>query len=144
MAENTLALLLHFTGSSSPLPSLIATTPHKPRIAYFSILGTWFFTYSFSSASAMYTSLLVAALTLVWGASDATASLSFVKQQLRGLRNLFAGLVGALMGANVVALFMTMVLGKALSWFSREWLPLVLYGPPAIAGADIGTQVDLA
>ena len=135
MADNTLALLHHFTGPESPLPSLIATTPHKPRIIYFSILGTWFFTYSYSTASVLYITLLVTSFALAWEVSHGTSNINFIKLQMRGLRNLLSGLIGALVGANVVAFFMTMVLGKALSWFSREWLPLVLYGPPAVAGA---------
>ncbi len=44
-----------------------------------------------------------------------------------------ASLIGAVIGTNVVALIMSKVIGKSLSWYTREWLPLVLYGPPAIA-----------
>lgn len=58
MAENTMALLRHFTGPESPLPTLLHITPNKPQIVYFSILGTWFCSYSFEVASAMYTALL--------------------------------------------------------------------------------------
>jgi hypothetical protein len=135
MAENTLALLHHFTAPSSPLPSLVSTTPHKPQIVYFSVLGTWFFTYSFTAASAAYTTVLGAAIALVWETGHVTPNVKFTTLQLRGLRNFLGGLVGAVLGANLVAVVMTMVLGKALTWFSREWLPLVLYGPPAVAGA---------
>lgn len=137
MADNTLALLHHFTGPSSPLSSIRLTTPHKPRIVYFSILGTWFFAYSHATATALSATLLVASLALFWEISLVTPNINFVKLHLRGLRNLLSGLMGALLGANVVAFLMTAVLGKALSWFSREWLPLVLYAPPAIAGAEV-------
>ncbi|KAF8576245.1 hypothetical protein K439DRAFT_1640647 [Ramaria rubella] len=135
MAENTMALLHHFTGPSSPLPSLASAKPQSPRIVYFSLLGSWFFTYPFSAASTAYTTLLGAAIVFVWQTSHAANGGAFGKLQLQGLRNFLGGLVGALVGANVVAALMSLVLGKALSWFSKEWFPIILYGPPAITGA---------
>jgi len=63
--------------------------------------------------------------------------LAFIKSHLPGVRNVLVGLVGSIISANVVALVMDKVMGKALSWFSREWLPVVLYGPPAVTGALI-------
>ena len=136
MADNTLALLHYFTGNSSPLSSLTSSN-HTPRVVYFSLLGTYFIKYSFSAASAMYTTLLVAVLAFIWETSRVTSNINFLKLQLRGQFSLLGGLVGALAGVNIVAYFMSMVLGKNLSWFSREWLPLVLYGPPAMAGATL-------
>lgn len=144
MADNALALLHHFTGASSPLPSMATKTPQKPRVVYFSVLGTWFISYSYSVASVMYTTLLVAVITLLQVTSSSSSTIDLFKLQLRGLRNILSGLVGALLGANIVAFFMSMVFNKDLSWFSREWLPLVLYGPPAVTGTVIGIHSNMA
>src|SRR5882724_2304206 len=103
MAENALALLHHFTGPSSPLPALLSTTPHKPRIVYFSLLGTWCFTYSFPVASAAYTAALAASIFLVWKTRGTGLNHKFATVQLRGLRNFLGGLVGALLAVNAVA-----------------------------------------
>lgn len=142
MAENVLVLLHHFTGPSSPLPTLLSTTPHKPRIVYFSLLGTWFFTYSFPVAATMYTSVLCASILLVWKTGHVGRNTQFVMAQLRGLRNFLAGLLGALLAANAVAGVMTM-LGTTLTWFSQEWLPVVLYAPPAVAGLISDIHIHL-
>lgn len=42
-------------------------------------------------------------------------------------------IIAAFVGSNVVAVFMVHVLGKGMSWYRHEWLPMVLYGPPAVA-----------
>lgn len=51
-----------------------------------------------------------------------------------------ASLVAALVASNVVALVMTQLLGKNLSWFTHEMLPLGLFGPPAVT-AVLTTQL---
>lgn len=51
------------------------------------------------------------------------------------------GTIGSLLfsiiTSNIVALIMTKGLGKGMSWFTHEWLPIPLYGPPAILGSLI-------
>jgi hypothetical protein len=46
----------------------------------------------------------------------------------------FASFLGALLASNVQALIMTKVMDRSLSWFTHEWLPIPLYGPPAVVG----------
>ncbi|KIJ43580.1 hypothetical protein M422DRAFT_229023 [Sphaerobolus stellatus SS14] len=139
MAENTLALLHHFTEPSSPLPSLQHVVPHKPRIAYISVVGTWFFSYSFDTATTAYTTLFAGTLMAIMTQSNdppsAAAAINLLKTQVIGARNILSGLLGALVSANVVAAIMWKVLDRSLSWYSREWLPIALYGPPAFVGA---------
>ncbi|KAF8521632.1 hypothetical protein BU17DRAFT_45701 [Hysterangium stoloniferum] len=135
MAENTLALLQHFTSPTSPLPSLISVTPHKPQIVYFTVLGRWFFKYTFSTASTLYLTLCGASFTFLSMVTQAPSTISVIKSHLPGMRNVLIGLVGSIISANVVALVMDKVMGKALSWYSREWFPIVLYGPAAVTGA---------
>jgi hypothetical protein len=45
-----------------------------------------------------------------------------------------SGAVGAVVGANLVALIIMKVLGKGMSWFSSELSTLGLYGPAALTG----------
>jgi len=57
------------------------------------------------------------------------------QEQLRGISAVVAAPIGALAGANTVAYIMTKVFNKGMSWFSVELSCLVLYLPPALAGA---------
>lgn len=135
MAENTLALLRHFVDSESALPQLSSVLPHMPQITYLTILGKWFFMYSFSFASLFYTTLWVISMTVSFFRHDTPSSLGeFVKTQGHGLKNVIFSTISPILGANFVALIMTKILDKSLSWFSGETLPIVLYGPPSIAG----------
>ncbi|KAH6588415.1 hypothetical protein BASA61_005959 [Batrachochytrium salamandrivorans] len=43
-------------------------------------------------------------------------------------------LLSSIFHSVVTALFLTYMLGNAMSWFSREWLPIVLFGAPTIRG----------
>ena len=56
------------------------------------------------------------------------------REQARGCVAVVSGAVGAIAGANLVALVMVNVLGKGMSWFSSEMSTLGLYGPAALAG----------
>lgn len=47
-------------------------------------------------------------------------------------------LLGALIGVNTVALVMSKVLDRSMSWYTHELLPLALYVPPAFAGIWVG------
>ena len=57
------------------------------------------------------------------------------QEQLRGIAAVIAAPIGALVGANTVAYIMTKVFNKGMSWFSVELSCLILYLPPALAGA---------
>lgn len=57
-----------------------------------------------------------------------------LKQLGGGTVRVITGLLGALLGANGVAVIMAKVLGKGMSWFSNVHAPVVLYGPPAVFG----------
>lgn len=127
MGENTLSLLHHFTAPSSPLPSLKNVAPHRPHLVYFSLLGSWFFTYTFRTASSLYLSIFI-------GAVVYTLVQFSVKDVARGLRNNIFGLLGAITAANAAAVVMK-TMGKEMSWFAGEGRPLMLYGPPAVMGA---------
>lgn len=138
MADNTLALLKYLTSHESPLPSL-DTGYTKPATVFFSIFG-FFFRYSFQTAKITYfvffiTSLAFVKLTYVDPAPALKKGRPMWKEQLRGIAAVTAAPIGALVGANTVAYIMTRVFDKGMSWFSVELSCLVLYLPPALAGA---------
>lgn len=138
MADNTLALLQYLSSPESPLPSL-DTGYTRPETVFFSIFG-FFFRYSFQTARITYfvffiTSLGFIKLTYVDPAPALKKGRAMWQEQLRGIAAVAAAPIGALVGANTVAYIMTKVFNKGMSWFSVELSCLVLYLPPALAGA---------
>jgi hypothetical protein len=137
MGENALALLLHLSSPASPLPSLTSGyTP--PTTVFFSNLG-YFVSYSYRTAKILYILLLVASIVLVRviyvePAPALRKGKGIWREQARGCVAVVSGAVGAIAGANLVALVMVNVLGKGMSWFSSEMSTLGLYGPAALAG----------
>lgn len=138
MAENTLALLQYLTSPESPLPSL-DTGYTKPETVFFSFFG-FFFRYSFQTAKITYfvffiTSLAFVKLTYVDPAPALKKGRAMWQEQLKGITAVVAAPIGALIGANAVAYIMVKVFNKGMSWFSVELSCLILYLPPALAGA---------
>ena len=144
MGENTLALLLHLSSSASPLPSLTAGyTP--PTTVFFSNLG-FFISYSYRTAKILYVLLFVASVVLVRviyvePAPALKKGKGVWREQGRGVVAVVSGTVGAVVGANVVAVIMDRVLGKGMSWFSSEFSTLALYGPAALTGQSIHNPI---
>lgn len=140
MAENTLALLEYLSSPESPLPSLTAGYT-KPTTVYFQSFGH-FFIYSFTTAKILYGFLFGLSVSYALTAFTPPApalkqARGFVGDHLRGLFAVGSAVVGAVVGANVVAFFMAAVLKKPLSWFSVELSCVALYGPAALAGQFI-------
>lgn len=137
MAENTLALLLYLSSEDSPLPTLTSGYT-KPSTVFFNLL-TYFFVFSFRTAKIMYTTSLVLGVILVKvtfipPAPALKQGRGLIAENLRGLFASISSLIGALVGANLVALIMNVGLDKGLSWFSSELSCVALYGPAALAG----------
>jgi uncharacterized membrane protein YeaQ/YmgE (transglycosylase-associated protein family) len=140
MAENTLALLLYLSSSASPLPNLGTYTP--PTTVFFALAGRFFFSYSFQTANRLYAAMLLASLAL-------TAFTTEYKQlgvYPRAMLGVIGAFVGAILSSNAAAFLMARVFGKGMSWFSHEWLCVVLYAPPAVVGkfSDSPVPVKLA
>jgi len=129
MADNAFALLQFLSSSESPLPTMESPTP--PSTVYFAILGRLFIWWSFDTAKKLYASTFLASIVLALSTSS--------RQQLALLPRATVGVVGAILGAmagaNFVAFVMAKVLDNGMAWYSREWLCIALYGPPALAGA---------
>ncbi|KIK67879.1 hypothetical protein GYMLUDRAFT_36677 [Collybiopsis luxurians FD-317 M1] len=150
--ENTLALLLHLSSSSSSISSLTAGFA-KPQTVYFALFGR-FWMYSFQTAEILYNLLFAASVVLVIARTSSSVPLKAPSADSKILNNVNANakisqtntltkpiiavlssFLGALLGANFVALLMKYILGKPLSWFKDEYSTIVLYGPSAILGA---------
>jgi hypothetical protein len=131
MANTALALLKHLSSPVSPLPELTSGYT-RPSTVFFSLAG-FFWIYSFKTAKVMYTTLLVATVSFIC----LRKSSRVWKEQLQGGLRVLGGIVGALVGANGVAVVMDKLLGKGMSWFSREYSPLLLYAPPALFGSSL-------
>jgi hypothetical protein len=132
MADNALALLLHLSSPSSPIPSLIPHHKESPRLVFFAILGRFFFLYSFTTASILSGALLVVSAFLAHLAAKQLNAKIFLK----GTYAIVSAVVGSVLGANTVAFLMDKVLGRPLSWFSSEVASIFLFAPPAIAGSS--------
>lgn len=124
MAENSLALLRFLSSDASPIGRLKHGFA-RPRTVFFTNLGL-FVVYSFTTAKIMYVTLFGASLYLVLAAG--------IERVWTALMAVVFSFVGALLGANGVAFIMSKVLHKGMSWFSAEYFPVLLYGPPAIVG----------
>ena len=139
MGENTLALLKHLSSAESRILSLTEGYT-RPRTVFFSHLGQTFFVYSFQTAKILYSALLLASFTLIRLAFvDPAPALKkgndgFWKEQAKGTFAVVAGIVGALLVPNLVAVVMREVLNKGMSWFRDPLLPLALYAPAALLG----------
>lgn len=132
MAENTLALIRYLSSSVSPLPKLQNHKKSKPQTVFYSHLGL-FIVYSFTQARLIYGALLILACAYIflWDPRR-TAGL---RGHTKGALAIFAGLFGALLVPNLVALVMRYGLDKGLSWFKDTYAVLALYGPAALLGA---------
>jgi len=124
-----MALLRHLTSPASPLPHMREYAP--PQTTYFSFLGRYLFMWKFATSARMYNTFFAISLFFMVTASP----IRRVGVYGASLLGICGGLVGAVLSVNIVALVMTRVLGKAMSWFSVESSALILYGGPAIVGA---------
>ncbi|KAF7291994.1 Peptide hydrolase [Mycena indigotica] len=129
MGENTLALVKHLSANGSPIPNLSGSAHHNQKIhlVFLSVLEH-FFMYRFSTAKVMYGILLVSVF--LW-----TRPILGDKKWQAGARAVPTGLLGAIIVPNLVALFMSKILGKGMSWFAAEVFGVLgLYAPAALLG----------
>jgi hypothetical protein len=132
--DNVLAIVNHLT--TSPNSKLANNRPFHPKTPpiYFSIAGRYF---TMIPAEKYRTVIMgVCAMSNYFLTTMARADKHFgaLKYALASLFFTVMSLLAALVSSNVVALVMVHVFGKPLSWFSREWLPIVLFAPPALLG----------
>ncbi|KAJ7056182.1 hypothetical protein C8F01DRAFT_1029694 [Mycena amicta] len=130
MGENTLALIKYLTAPGSPIPTLSGSSKHskKMHLVFLNFLSH-FFMYRFSTAKVMYSALLVSVIR--W-----TQPIFQNTKKLRGgVRAVLTGLLGAVLLPNVVAVLLSNVLGKGMSWFAGDvFSAMGLYAPIALLG----------
>ncbi|KAF7431225.1 hypothetical protein PC9H_006946 [Pleurotus ostreatus] len=136
MGENALALLQHLSSPDSPLPSLTSGYT-APSTVFISHTG-FFFSWSFATAKVLYVSFFLVLIYTVPSSSKAKSG-----GLVPGIISLVYAGIGAVVVPNIVAAIMQYGLGKGMSWFSREFSTVVLFGPPAFLGA-VASQLLLA
>jgi len=127
MGENTMALLKHLTSSAADLTHI---KPASNTVFFSGLGGMIFIMYSKTTALRVYTSLSVAAMTMV----TRNVKSQHYSIYLFGFLAAIGSLLGFLIGSNVVAFIISIVLEKPLSWYRCESFPILLFGPPSLAG----------
>lgn len=112
--------------SSKPKPDLLNAYPSRSQIIFYDFLSLKTFHYHQSVARVGHLAIIAAIVGLVLSnltvRAAASAALSIILSNILGMVFVF-----------LVALWMT-VNGKALSWFSNQYVIAVLYLPPFILG----------
>jgi hypothetical protein len=135
---------------------MLTTGYTRPKEVFFSLLNSLFVQYSFATANTLHAITLVSSVILVLITSRAQAAAAHKgkgkaragaaggprlvdasamwAEQAKGMGIVAASFVGAVIGANVVALVMTTLLDRGMSWYKSEYSCALLYGPAALAG----------
>ncbi|CAO1626338.1 unnamed protein product [Parajaminaea phylloscopi] len=132
--ENVLAIVDYLTTDpGSPLPKIRRQrTPRSVAPVYFSIAGYLFFVIPAQAFKAMSMGMSAFANFQLQSSVKAEKHFGALKATTLSILGAVGGLIAALASSNLVALVMTKVLDRPLSWYSHEWYPIPLYAPPAI------------
>ncbi|KDN48197.1 hypothetical protein K437DRAFT_255620 [Tilletiaria anomala UBC 951] len=137
--ENVLAIVKHLVTSPASTLAKTRTAARGTLPIYFSLASRFFV--SISSHSFRTLSMGLAAFT-----NFQLQSLNRMEKHFGMLSCTFVAfaatigsIVSAIVTCNAVALLMANVLGRSMSWYAREWFPVLLYGPPALT-AILTTQ----
>lgn len=130
--ENVLAIVDYLTTSPESLLKYVAPTPKSETPIFFSLMGMFFI--NIPARVFKGNSMGISVFTNFQIQSQVRADKHFgaLKATTLCIIGAIGGLIAAVVASNGVALIMTQVLDHSLSWFSHEWLPIPLYGPPAI------------
>ncbi|GAA5877205.1 hypothetical protein JCM16303_006201 [Sporobolomyces ruberrimus] len=137
MGETTLALLHYFTSPETTLGNSPDPTPILPKsrvsdLIFFSALGgNVFVVYTRNQATVLYTLLAGAASLILWDRVDWR---NRKKAYIVSAVGVLGSLLSAVIGANLVAAFTSLAMGRGMSWFRHEALATLAYGPPAFLG----------
>ncbi|KAJ1344620.1 hypothetical protein BSLG_000143 [Batrachochytrium salamandrivorans] len=103
---------------------------HSQNVIYYDYLGMIFVYYTKNLAATLHYSLvaLLVVFAIYRHKQLGLSSIGAVFEMLQ----IGQSLLSSIFHSVVTALFLTYMLGNAMSWFSREWLPIVLFGAPTI------------
>ncbi|CED83794.1 Aminopeptidases of the M20 family [Phaffia rhodozyma] len=134
--ENVLAVVDELTAPESSLAE-IEKGVKEQDLVYLSFFDSYFLMYSLETSSKISAVLISLVALLVLNRSEWRS----YKAYAAGIAGCVSSFIGALLGVNIVALLMSKVLDRSMSWYSHELLPLALYAPPAFAGIWISQSL---
>lgn len=122
---------------TSPRSRLTQNRPfpkYSPPI-YFSVLGRFFFLIPAEKYRTVIMGICALSNYFITTIGRADKHFGALPCALLSLLFTVVSLVAALVSSNVVAVIMSYVLHKPLSWFTNEHIAILLYGPPAITAS---------
>ena len=141
--ENTLAIIEHLCLNNHSVDLLRGIQPHQSRHTlpiYFSIAGRYFVLISNKAFKSIVMGLSAFINFQLSSIVRSEAGIGALNLTILSAVSAIFSILGAVLGANLVAVIMTKVLGKGMSWYSYEFFPIILYAPPAMAGI-LGVQL---
>jgi hypothetical protein len=132
--ENIIAIVDYLVTSPASKLAVNEPFPQKSPPIYFSIAGRFFFLISAAGFRTVVMAMCALSNFLITTFGKADGHFGALRHMLMALLFTIASLVSALVSSNVVALIMTQVIQKPLSWYTYEELPVALFGPPALTG----------
>jgi hypothetical protein len=132
--ENIIAIVDHLVTSPESKLAVNSPFPQKAPPIYFSIAGRYFFLLSHAGFRTAVMAMCALSNFLITTFGKADRHFGALRHMLVALVFTIASLVSALVSANIVAVIMTQIFQKPLSWYTYEELPVLLFGPPAFTG----------
>ncbi|SPO29654.1 uncharacterized protein UTRI_05476 [Ustilago trichophora] len=135
--ENTLAIIEHLCLKNQSSTLLRNIEPHQTRHTlpiYFSIAGRYFVLLQNKAFKSLVMGLSAFINFQLSSVIRSEKGISALNLTILSAVSAIFSIIGAALGANIVAVIMTKVLGKGMSWYSHEFFPILLYAPPAVAG----------
>jgi len=133
MGENTLAILEYLTSNqttlgNSPGAQPLPFSPASAVVFFTGLGGRLMLVYTRAQATAAYGAIASVAAVVVADRVDFADG----KIYLATLVGVFVSFVSALIGANAVALGISLGMNKSMTWFRNEAWPILIFGPPAV------------
>lgn len=132
--ENVLAIVNHLVTSPRSKLAVNKPFPRSSPPIYFSIASRFFVLIPAEKFRTVIMGISALSNYLLTSMGRADKHQGALKYALLALLFTITSLLSALIFSNAVALIMVHVIGKPLSWFAKEWYPIVLFGPPALVG----------
>ena len=136
--ENVLAIVRHLVTSPDSKLKQTRTARRGTMPIYFSLANRFFFLIPSSFFKTLSMSLAAFSNFQLQAVSKMDRHFGMLTATAVSVLATLVSLVFAVVTCNGVALLMTRVLGHGMSWYTREWFPVVLYGPPALTALLAG------
>lgn len=132
MGHNVISMLEYLTSDkttlgNSPDAKPLPFSPPSSLIFWTGLGGHLMFVYTRLQATAAYSTLAAIGAVVVADRVDWKHKGVYAG----ALAGVLVSFVSALIGANAVALFISLVMDKSMTWFRHEAWPILIFGPPA-------------